>query len=70
MSPKSVSSEEAYLQEILDDFSMHDYLGKAAEAGHEAQAAVKDKEFDKAWRLFHEQKSFYMQHANRRMIPA
>jgi hypothetical protein len=65
MNPKSVSSEEAYLQEMIDDFSRHDYLGKAAEAGHKAQAAVKAKEFDKAWGLFHEQKSFYMQHANR-----
>jgi len=63
--PKSVSTEENYLQEMLDDFSKHNYLGKAADAGHKAKAAVKVKEFDKAWGLYHEQKSFYMQHANR-----
>jgi hypothetical protein len=63
--PKSVSTEEIYLQEILDDFSKHDYLGKAADADHKAKAAVKAKEFDKAWGLYHEQKLFYMQHANR-----
>lgn len=42
-----------------------DYLSMAAKAGHKAKAAVKAKEFDKAWKLYHEQKSLYLYHANR-----
>lgn len=42
-----------------------DYLSMAAKAGHKAKAAVKAKEFDKAWGLYHEQKSLYLAHANR-----
>lgn len=40
------------------------FLGKAAKAGHDAKASIKAQEFDKAWRLFHEKKSFYVKHAN------
>lgn len=39
------------------------FLGKAADAKHKALQAVKNKEFDKAWKMFHEQKVNYMQHA-------
>lgn len=42
-----------------------DHLGRAAQAGHEARSAVKAKHFDNAWRLFHEQKQFYLKHATR-----
>lgn len=56
---------ENYAQEVVADFQSNDFLGKAALAGHKAKVAVKDKEYDKAWGLYHEQKSFYMQHANR-----
>jgi len=42
-----------------------DYLGMAAQAKRNAEAAVKDKNYDKAWALLHEQKDFYMKHANR-----
>lgn len=42
-----------------------DYLGKAAKVGNEAKQAVKYKDFNKAWKLFHEQKSYYMKHANK-----
>ncbi|WP_191593932.1 hypothetical protein [Marinomonas colpomeniae] len=52
-------------KEVMDDFQRNDFLGKAAEAGHKAKAAVKNKEYDKAWGHYQEQKSFYMQHANR-----
>ncbi|WP_217525245.1 hypothetical protein [Vibrio metschnikovii] len=41
-----------------------DFLGKAAQVGHEAKAAIKLNKFDEAWRLFHEQKSLYVQHVN------
>ena len=62
---ETINSNEDYLQEILKDFRKDDYLGKAANVGHKAKIAVKEKEYDKAWGLYHEQKSFYMQHANR-----
>ncbi|MGJ4728620.1 hypothetical protein [Luteimonas sp. SDU101] len=51
------------LDEFLGSFPVEDYLGKAAEAGHNAKAAVKEHRFDDAWRFYAEQKSFYMQHA-------
>lgn len=63
--PKSDSEFKDYAQKVMADFQENDFLGKAAEAGHQAKAAVKDKQYDKAWGLYHEQKSFYMQHANR-----
>lgn len=63
--PKPDLGFENYAQEVMADFQRNDFLGKAAEAGHQAKAAVKDKRYDKAWGLYQEQKSFYMQHANR-----
>lgn len=62
---EKVTVEDNHFQEVLDDFNKHDYLSKAAEAGHKANAAVKNKEFDKAWGFYHEQKLLYMQHADR-----
>ena len=60
---------EAEISEILDRAfpaeDREDYLGKAAEAGHAARASITAKEYDKAWRLLHEQKILYMKHANR-----
>lgn len=50
---------------MMDESRKNDYLGKAAEVGHKAKAAVKAKKYDEAWGFYHEQKSFYMQHANR-----
>ena len=58
-------SFDDHAKRIIADFAANDFLGKAAQAGHAAKDAVKAKEFDKAWGLFHEQKSFYGQHANR-----
>ncbi|WP_138725674.1 hypothetical protein [Pseudomonas lactis] len=42
-----------------------DYLGPAAEAKRAGKAAVKAGRHDDAWGHFHDQKSLYMQHANR-----
>lgn len=41
-----------------------DYLTLAANCGRRASAAVSAGRFDDAWRLYHEQKSLYAQHAN------
>ncbi len=41
-----------------------DCLGPAAQTGHDAKAAVRAGDFDKAWGLYHEQKRLYLQHAN------
>lgn len=49
----------------MEEFQQNDFLGKAADVGHKAKEAIKTKQYDEAWRLYHEQKSFYMQHANR-----
>ena len=62
---KALGADEHEIKEFLRDFSKHDYLGKAAEAGRKAKDAFDAKEHDKAWGLLHEQKMFYMQHANR-----
>lgn len=56
---------ESYAQEVKADFQRNNFLAKAAEAGHKAKSAAKDKDYDKAWGLYQDQKSFYMQHANR-----
>jgi hypothetical protein len=42
-----------------------DYLGFAAESKHKAKAAIKEKQFDKAWGYLHQQKEYYAKHANR-----
>lgn len=46
-------------------YSDTDFLGMAANAKHDALAAIKAKDFDTAWKHLHEQKGFYLQHANR-----
>ncbi|WP_170899715.1 hypothetical protein [Vibrio sp. 3-2(1)] len=56
----SIKSVEPQMQLTHEDF-----LGKAAQVGHKAKAAMKLNKFDEAWGLFHEQKSLYIQHANR-----
>lgn len=40
-----------------------DYLGKAAALEAQAHEAVREKRFDDAWRLLHEQKGEYSMHA-------
>lgn len=59
--PEALSQTE----KVISEFEKYDFLGKAAAALHKAKAAVKSKQHDEAWGLYHEQKSFYMQHANR-----
>ncbi|RZF84367.1 hypothetical protein EXT46_03360 [Pseudoalteromonas sp. CO325X] len=60
-SSKRVESEV----EVSSAYIQEDFLGKAANAGQKAKKAMKLKNFDEAWGLFHEQKSLYIQHANR-----
>lgn len=52
-------------ERLLAEFERKDFLGKAAVSGHKAKTAVKNKQYDKAWELFHKQKTLYMQHADR-----
>lgn len=47
------------------EFSFDDYLGRAAQKKYMAREAIRQQEFDLAWKLFHEQKDLLMQHANR-----
>jgi len=63
--PKADQEFDDYAKNAMADFQQNDFLGKAAEAGHKAKAAVKAKQYDEAWGFYHDQKSFYMQHANR-----
>lgn len=56
---------DAEKEKMLQDFTKHDYLGKAAEAKHKAKKAVKEKDFDTAWGLLHEEKQLYLQHGER-----
>lgn len=63
--PKADAEFKDYARKVMEDFQKNDFLGKAAEAGHKAKAAVKSEKYDEAWGHYHDQKSFYMQHANR-----
>jgi len=63
--PKPSQDLKDCADNAVADFQENDFLGKAAEAGHKAKAAVEAKQYDDAWRFYHEQKSFYMRHANR-----
>jgi hypothetical protein len=63
--PKADSDFNDYAEKVMAEFRENDFLGQAADAGHKAKAAVKAKQYDEAWGLYHGQKSFYMKHANR-----
>ena len=63
--PKADQEFDYYAKNAIGHFQKNDFLGKAAEAGHKAKVAVKAKQYDEAWGFYHDQKSFYMQHANR-----
>lgn len=60
-------NKEEYEQYIRDShkhfIEKEDFLGFAAKAKHEALTAVRAKRYDDAWRLFHEQKLYYMKYA-------
>lgn len=57
-------SDDVLLPGHLEWDAQHDYLGKAAIAGHNAKQAVTEKRYDEAWRLYHWQKIYYMRHCN------
>ncbi len=59
------SEFEEYTSEVINDFSENDFLGKAAIAKRKAISAIKNKKYDIAWGLFHEQKENFMKHAVR-----
>jgi hypothetical protein len=56
---------QEYQKRANEEFKKHDYLGFAATAKHKALAAVETKQYDQAWKLFHDQKLHYMKHAAR-----
>jgi hypothetical protein len=56
---------EATRKEIFGERDLTDYLGQAAMLKQEAKSAIKEKEYDRAWKLFHEQKQQYLKHASR-----
>ena len=62
--PVQEESYEEFASRLLDDFSKNDHLGKAAIARDKARAAEADKDYNAAWRLYHEQKEQYLQHAS------
>ena len=57
-------SDDILLPGHLEWDAQHDFLGKAAIAGHNARQAVKEKRYDEAWRQYHWQKIYYMRHCN------
>lgn len=57
-------SFEQYAQMIMEDSKEHNHLGKAADFRHAAEQAIKDKKFDKAWGLIHNEEDEYIRHAN------
>lgn len=59
------SEFSAFADKLIAESMENDFLGKAAEAGQKARAALKEGKYDEAWAFYHEQKSLYMQHANR-----
>lgn len=46
--PKADAEFKDYAKKVMEDFQKNDFLGKAAEAGHKAKAAVKSKKYDEA----------------------
>lgn len=70
MSLDGTIDHETYVSLRIEESIRNDFLGKAAVTGHKAKAAVKEKRFDDAWRLYHEQKEHYIKHANRSKFTA
>ena len=54
--------EEGYLADLAESFN--DYLGEAAELKHKGLLAIKNKEFNTAWKSFNEQNLLLLKHAN------
>jgi len=51
-------------------YTFNDNLGDAAKFKHKGLLAIKNKEFNKAWECFHEQKLSYMNHASQHKFNA
>ena len=49
---------------MREDAARNDFLGFAAQAKTLAKEAVRDGDFNSAWRHFHEQKAHFMRHAD------
>ena len=49
----------------IDSIDKDDYLGLAASAKHRAKIALKDKDYDLAWELFHDQKKYLYKHGQK-----
>jgi hypothetical protein len=56
---------QEHQKRAIEESKKHDYLGFAATAKDKALAAVEAKQYDKAWKFFHDQKLHYMKHAAR-----
>lgn len=50
----------------MGDFMAGDYLGLAAEARRKAKTAIKERRLDDAWRLLHEQQSYWLRDAEKK----
>ena len=60
----SGENPEDYARRITADFSERDNLGKAADARQRARDAIKGKNFDDAWKCYHEEKEHFFKHAS------
>jgi len=52
------------IQEKNEQIMRDNYSVKAVDAMHKAKEAIKAKQFDAAWRLFHNAKTYFLKHAN------
>lgn len=50
---------------IVSILGKDDFLGMAANAGHDAEAAIKAGQYDEAWKFLHVQKDYFSKHASR-----
>jgi HSP90 family molecular chaperone len=58
---KPINSESELVQY---EYISPDYLGKAADAGRKAKDAIKERKYDEAWKLYHQQKELYWKFAS------
>jgi len=62
---QGTEAHDDFAARLLEEFSKNDHLGKAAVAREKARTAEAEKDYDAAWRFYHEQKEHYLQHASR-----
>lgn len=60
-----MESFDEFARKLLAEGLGNDFLGKGADAGQRARAAVAAGQYDVAWRLYHEMKEHYLRHAAR-----